>query len=87
MLIFHCETGKRSDFFPTKFLYADWDFTPGHLHSSPPGRDHAGHGYEPHRITLCLFHLASEFRALWTLGNPSPHLCLSCSAPLFGAAT
>jgi hypothetical protein len=62
MLIFHCETaGKRSDFFPTKFLYADWDSTPGHLHSSPPGRDHAGHGYELHRITFYLFHWQVNF--------------------------
>jgi hypothetical protein len=43
--------------------------------------------YEPHRIAFYLFILVSEFRALWTLGNPSPHLCLSCSAPLVGAAT
>ena len=30
--------------------------------------------HEPHRIGFYLFDLASEFHALWTLGNASPHL-------------
>jgi arginyl-tRNA synthetase len=30
--------------------------------------------HEPHRIAFYLFDLASEFHALWTLGNTSPHL-------------
>jgi arginyl-tRNA synthetase len=30
--------------------------------------------HEPHRIAFYLFDLASEFHALWTLGNSSPHL-------------
>jgi arginyl-tRNA synthetase len=30
--------------------------------------------HEPHRIAFYLFDLASEFHALWTLGNGSPHL-------------
>jgi len=30
--------------------------------------------HEPHRIAFYLFDLASEFHALWTLGNASPHL-------------
>ena len=34
----------------------------------------ASAAYEPHRIAFYLFDLASEFHALWTLGNASPHL-------------
>ena len=34
----------------------------------------ASAGHEPHRIAFYLFDLASEFHALWTLGNTSPHL-------------
>ena len=34
----------------------------------------AAAAYEPHRIAFYLFDLASEFHALWTLGNASPHL-------------
>ena len=30
--------------------------------------------HEPHRIAFYLLDLASEFHALWTLGNASPHL-------------
>jgi arginyl-tRNA synthetase len=30
--------------------------------------------HEPHRIAFYLFDLASEFHALWTLGNSAPHL-------------
>jgi arginyl-tRNA synthetase len=30
--------------------------------------------HEPHRIAFYLFDLASEFHALWTQGNSSPHL-------------
>jgi arginyl-tRNA synthetase len=30
--------------------------------------------HEPHRIAFYLFDLASEFHALWTLGNATPHL-------------
>ncbi|MGH6672841.1 MAG: DALR anticodon-binding domain-containing protein, partial [Xanthobacteraceae bacterium] len=30
--------------------------------------------HEPHRIAFYLFDLASEFHALWTLGNTAPHL-------------
>jgi arginyl-tRNA synthetase len=30
--------------------------------------------HEPHRIAFYLYDLASEFHALWTLGNASPHL-------------
>ena len=30
--------------------------------------------HEPHRIAFYLFELASEFHALWTLGNSAPHL-------------
>jgi arginyl-tRNA synthetase len=30
--------------------------------------------HEPHRIAFYLFDLASEFHALWTLGNTRPHL-------------
>jgi arginyl-tRNA synthetase len=34
----------------------------------------ASGAHEPHRIAFYLFDLASEFHALWTLGNASPHL-------------
>jgi arginyl-tRNA synthetase len=34
----------------------------------------ASSAHEPHRIAFYLFELASEFHALWTLGNSSPHL-------------
>jgi arginyl-tRNA synthetase len=34
----------------------------------------ASAAHEPHRIGFYLFDLASEFHALWTLGNASPHL-------------
>jgi arginyl-tRNA synthetase len=34
----------------------------------------AAFAHEPHRIAFYLFDLASEFHALWTLGNASPHL-------------
>jgi arginyl-tRNA synthetase len=30
--------------------------------------------HEPHRIAFYLFELASEFHALWTQGNATPHL-------------
>jgi arginyl-tRNA synthetase len=30
--------------------------------------------HEPHRIAFYLFDLASQFHALWTLGNAAPHL-------------
>ena len=30
--------------------------------------------HEPHRIAFYLYDLASEFHALWTLGNAAPHL-------------
>ena len=30
--------------------------------------------HEPHRIAFYLYDLASEFHALWTLGNTAPHL-------------
>jgi arginyl-tRNA synthetase len=36
--------------------------------------DGAALAHEPHRIAFYLFDLASEFHALWTLGNASPHL-------------
>ena len=34
----------------------------------------AASAHEPHRIAFYLYDLASEFHALWTLGNASPHL-------------
>jgi arginyl-tRNA synthetase len=34
----------------------------------------AAGAHEPHRIAFYLYDLASEFHALWTLGNASPHL-------------
>ena len=34
----------------------------------------AAAAHEPHRIAFYLFDLASEFHALWTLGNAAPHL-------------
>jgi arginyl-tRNA synthetase len=34
----------------------------------------ASTAHEPHRIAFYLFDLASDFHALWTLGNSSPHL-------------
>jgi arginyl-tRNA synthetase len=34
----------------------------------------ASTAHEPHRIAFYLFDLASEFHALYTLGNASPHL-------------
>ena len=34
----------------------------------------AAAAHEPHRIAFYLFDLASEFHALWTLGNTSPYL-------------
>jgi arginyl-tRNA synthetase len=34
----------------------------------------AAHAHEPHRIAFYLYDLASEFHALYTLGNASPHL-------------
>ena len=30
--------------------------------------------HEPHRVAFYLYELASEFHALWTLGNDQPHL-------------
>jgi len=36
--------------------------------------DAASAAHEPHRIAFYLFDLASEFHALWTLGNTTPHL-------------
>jgi arginyl-tRNA synthetase len=40
-----------------------------------PRRVHAASvAHEPHRIAFYLFDLASEFHALWTQGNSSPHL-------------
>jgi arginyl-tRNA synthetase len=40
-----------------------------------PRRIHAASvAHEPHRIAFYLFDLASEFHALWTLGNSAPHL-------------
>ena len=34
----------------------------------------ASTAHEPHRIAFYLYDLASDFHALWTLGNASPHL-------------
>ncbi len=34
----------------------------------------ASMAHEPHRIAFYLYDLASEFHALWTLGNSAPHL-------------
>ena len=34
----------------------------------------ASAAHEPHRVAFYLFDLASEFHALWTLGNAAPHL-------------
>jgi arginyl-tRNA synthetase len=34
----------------------------------------ASTAHEPHRIAFYLYDLASEFHALWTLGNSAPHL-------------
>lgn len=34
----------------------------------------AAQAHEPHRIAFYLYDLASEFHALWTLGNATPHL-------------
>jgi len=34
----------------------------------------AAQAHEPHRIAFYLYDLASEFHALWTLGNGAPHL-------------
>jgi arginyl-tRNA synthetase len=40
-----------------------------------PRRVHtAAIAHEPHRIAFYLYELASEFHALWTLGNTKPHL-------------
>jgi arginyl-tRNA synthetase len=40
-----------------------------------PRRIHAAAvAHEPHRIAFYLYDLASEFHALWTLGNSAPHL-------------
>ena len=36
--------------------------------------DGAADAHEPHRIAFYLYDLASDFHALWTLGNASPHL-------------
>jgi arginyl-tRNA synthetase len=30
--------------------------------------------HEPHRLAFYLYELASEFHALWTRGNDTPHL-------------
>ena len=40
----------------------------------PRAVEAAAAAHEPHRIAFYLFDLASEFHALWTLGNASPHL-------------
>ena len=40
----------------------------------PRAVEAAAAAHEPHRIAFYLFDLASEFHALWTLGNGSPHL-------------
>jgi arginyl-tRNA synthetase len=34
----------------------------------------AAQAHEPHRVAFYLYELASEFHALWTLGNDQPHL-------------
>jgi arginyl-tRNA synthetase len=40
----------------------------------PRAVEAASVAHEPHRIAFYLFDLASEFHALWTQGNASPHL-------------
>ena len=40
----------------------------------PRAVEAASTAHEPHRIAFYLFDLASEFHALWTLGNSAPHL-------------
>jgi len=40
----------------------------------PRAVEAAALAHEPHRIAFYLYDLASEFHALWTLGNASPHL-------------
>src|SRR5262249_59998112 len=40
----------------------------------PRAVEAAAAAHEPHRIAFYLYDLASDFHALWTLGNASPHL-------------
>ncbi len=45
-----------------------------HIALYPRVVEAASAAHEPHRIAFYLFDLASEFHALWTLGNAAPHL-------------
>ena len=45
-----------------------------HIALYPRAVEAAAAAHEPHRIAFYLFDLASEFHALWTLGNSAPHL-------------
>ncbi len=45
-----------------------------HIALYPRVVEAAAAAHEPHRIAFFLFDLASEFHALWTLGNSAPHL-------------
>ena len=45
-----------------------------HIALYPRAVEAASAAHEPHRIAFYLFDLASEFHALWTLGNTAPHL-------------
>jgi arginyl-tRNA synthetase len=45
-----------------------------HIALYPRVVEAASAAHEPHRIAFYLFELASEFHALWTLGNTAPHL-------------
>jgi arginyl-tRNA synthetase len=45
-----------------------------HIALYPRVVEAASAAHEPHRIAFYLFELASEFHALWTLGNSAPHL-------------
>jgi arginyl-tRNA synthetase len=45
-----------------------------HIALYPRVVEAASAAHEPHRIAFYLFDLASEFHALWTLGNTAPHL-------------
>jgi arginyl-tRNA synthetase len=45
-----------------------------HIALYPRVVEAAAAAHEPHRIAFYLFDLASEFHALWTLGNTRPHL-------------
>jgi arginyl-tRNA synthetase len=45
-----------------------------HIALYPRVVEAAAAAHEPHRIAFYLYDLASDFHALWTTGNTSPHL-------------